>query len=50
MAFGHAIAQALVGEGVRSRETAVGEKQATVLRVARISFRLGRGHLAGDGL
>jgi hypothetical protein len=26
MAFGHAIAQALVGKGVRSRETAVGEK------------------------
>jgi len=46
--IGRAIAQALVGEGVRSRETA-GE-EAAVLRVARISLRFGHSHLAGDGV
>jgi NAD(P)-dependent dehydrogenase (short-subunit alcohol dehydrogenase family) len=46
--IGHAIAQALVGEGVRSREAVAGEKEASVLRVARISRRFGRSHLAGD--
>jgi hypothetical protein len=47
--IGHAIAPALVGEGVRSRETAAGEG-AAVLRVARISLRFGHSHLAGDGV
>jgi hypothetical protein len=50
MASAMPIAQALVGEGVRSPETAAGEKEATVLRVARISLRFGRCHLAGDGV
>jgi NAD(P)-dependent dehydrogenase (short-subunit alcohol dehydrogenase family) len=48
--IGYAIAQALVGEGVRSRETAAGEKVTAVLRVARISLRFGHSHLAGDGV
>jgi 3-oxoacyl-[acyl-carrier protein] reductase len=45
-----AIAHALVGDGVRSRETAAGEKEAALLRAARISLRFGRSHLAGDGV
>jgi 3-oxoacyl-[acyl-carrier protein] reductase len=37
--IGHAIAQAFVGEGVRSREAAADEKEAAVSRVvARVSL------------
>jgi NADP-dependent 3-hydroxy acid dehydrogenase YdfG len=48
--IGHATAQAMVGKGVRSRETAAGEKEAAVLKVTQISLRVGRSHLAGDGV
>jgi pantoate kinase len=48
--IGDPIAQALVGVGLRSRETAAGEKEAAVLRAAPISLSFGRSHLAGDGV